>query len=168
MTEHDDATRAVAEAKELIAFGDFPGALAKLRTAVETLPAGRADVLVGRIREAVSDLAKAAPRYGSEVQAIRESVAGRVGVRDTRAEAPSDEPSVYRAAEILSTLALIAACLSVIWGFVGAFGTGTHPAGVSVAWIVGGVLTGAFWFAISVAFALLVDIGRTVRASRSA
>ena len=56
MTEQDDAYRAVAEAKEAIAFGDFPRALDKLRTAVGSLPAGDADAaLVARIRAAADD-----------------------------------------------------------------------------------------------------------------
>ena len=173
MTEQDDANRAVAEAKEAIAFGDFSGALDKLETAVGSVPAGHADALwlFARIREAADNLARSAPRYAPEAQTIRDLIVGRVGyLPDSRAGEQSAEPWFYGVAETVTGIALIAAILSVVGGILGgveAAYTG-HHAGVIALWAVAaGVFAAALWLAVAVGLKLLLEIGRSLRASRS-
>ena len=152
MTEQDDATRAVAEAREAIAFGDFPRALDRLMTAVDTLPAGRADALIGRIREATDDVARGAPRYAREAQAIRDVIVGRVGdLSDSYAEKHQAEPWFYPLAETVAHIAIVAAILSVIGGVVGAVEVARHHAGGTAVWVLmATVFTVALWLAIAV------------------
>ncbi|HEY2355331.1 MAG TPA: hypothetical protein VGH79_10585 [Gaiellaceae bacterium] len=168
MTGEGDAAGALAEAREWIAHGNFAHALARLRTAVETLPAGRADALVAGIREAADDLAKSDPRYAAPARAIRDSIAGRVGVPGLRGDRRSEEWWPYGIAEILSDTAVIAAVLSFTIGIVGVVeGARRHWGGNVLFILVGTVLTVALWLSIAVGLALLLDIGRTVGASRT-
>ena len=171
MAELDDTYRAVAEAKEAIAFGDFPRALDKLRTAIGSLPAGDADAagLVARIRAAADDVAKGAPRYAPEARDVRDLIIGRVGyVSASRAEEQRAEPWFYGVAEAVAYFAVIAAILSVIGGIVGAVEVARHHSDSNALWVLmATAFTVAVWLAIAVGLELLVEIGRSLRASRS-
>ena len=175
----DYSIRYVAEAERLIAAGEVPSALDKLRMAAESVPwwwnQEDSAALIARIRRVAEGVARDAPSYVPQVQAIRDVLARRDRAGRAAAAAAEAEPWVYRAAELLAGAALLASALSVIGGIVVGIaasqsttdGFTHHRGGVVFLGIVGGLFTAALWLGVAVGLNLLLDIGRTLRASNS-
>ena len=177
MTE-DYSIRFVEEAERLIAAGETPAALDKLKKAADSVPWwwSKADSapLMARIEDLADGIARADPSYEQDVLAINDVLASRG--RAHGIDAGDREPWFYGAADTLGTVAIVASVLSLVVGIVVGvqasqytpdFGGPTaHHAGVLVLGIVSGVSAAAGWLVLAVVLRLLADNGRMLRALR--
>ncbi len=187
MSQYAYTTRALGEAEQLIAAGDLPRALGKLQTAAQNVPPDHADaaVLFAQIQDALGAVDGADPHYRPEAQAVRDFIVTR-GVRLESLPTPPhttsvpaaawSEPWFYGAAEVVAKFAIVASIICVIGGIlVGVHlsaytsdGYSTaHHGNVLVFFIAVGVFAAAGWLAVAAGLNLLVEIGRSLRSSRS-
>jgi len=170
----DFSTRAIKQAEQMIADGEFSLALDRLKTAAKGVRwwsnRDSAAALAARIQELADAVASDDPSYVPQAQAIRGILEGRE-VPDAVGEG---EPWFYRAADLIADCAFLASAASLILGiaagaaagaYTGSDGHTHYRGGYVAAGIVSGALAAVGWFAAGVALNLLVDIGRTARAS---
>src|SRR4051812_19707881 len=112
----DFSTRGIKQAEQMIADGELALALDRLKTAAKGVRwwsnQDSAAALAARIQELADAVARDAPSYAPQAQAIREILKGGE-VRDAAGEG---EPWFYRAADLIADCAFLASAVSLILG----------------------------------------------------